>query len=220
MANTHLHAHLQPHLYANGNNFRFNIDQAYALDQELSIQEQIQAAQLLSPTEHHRQDSLFGVSPSMTPKAGVSPQQHQAVPQPYVSAAQPTSHSFAHFPANMQRSYSTTSGQYQHQVRPHRHSYDNAFKPKSVDMSRSSTQQSGRAIGNHYQADPQPCESRATSAHSYSSSVTAQVSNTFEPYDWSFKGTYDLPSAGDLEEISVGLNAVGHMFGQETTPSK
>jgi len=223
MAHTYRDAHQQPRLYSNGPNFGLNVEQAYAINQEMILQQQILAASLLSPTHHPRQDSLFNTSPSASPKSGVSPHQHQAVPQPYVPATQPTSNTFGYFPVTMQRSashYSIASGQQQQQARQHRQSYDNASMSQSAGMSRSSTQHSIRSIGNQYQADSQPRGVAATSAHSYSSSVAAYTPTTSESHSWPFNGVYDASLVDDAEGSAAGLNGVGYIFGQEATSSK
>jgi len=218
-------ANTQPHHFASGQSLNFNFDNSHSIDQEFMVQQQIQSAQLLSPTQHQRHDSLFGTSPSSTPKPGVSPQQHQAEPQPYVSTAQPTSQVVPHFPVNMSRSgshYSTTSGQQaQPHLRQHRASYDSTARPGASDMSRSSTQLSGESVGYQYQAGPQPRTSQSMSDPNSIASVMARMPGVFPTNDSAYnsRSAYDFTLA-DALEVNTDIGNIGRLFGQETTSAE
>lgn len=219
MANTHLDTQAQPHLYTSGPTFGFSIGQEYALRQEMMLQRNIQSSQLLSPIQQQRHDSLFDTSPSTSPRASVSPQQHQAVPQPSVSAAQPPSYSSAQHPVNMQRSgshYSAASGQHRQRVRQQRYSVDHTSQPGAAPMSRTSTQQSRQSIGSQYQAGSQPRDSTATSAQAFGSLVTTHIPATFGSHSWPYTPSLEDTLDNILEGKAVGLKGVGQTFHQDT----
>jgi hypothetical protein len=223
MADMYFDTGSQPHYYSNSQHIDFRFGNAPPIDQELMMQQHIQTSQLLSPTQHQRHDSLFGTSPSTTPKAGVSPQQHRAEPQFGVANAQPTPHVLPHFPVNMQRCgshYSIFStGQRQH-IRQHRASMENATRPSAVGMSRSSTQNSRGSIGHHYQAESHSRESVPTFTQTYSTSETANIADAFEsrgaPYDPATTSTaYKFDFIHTSDGKSAGEGNVGQMFGPE-----
>jgi hypothetical protein len=223
MADMYFDTGSQPHYYSNSQHIDFRFGNAPPIDQEFMMQQHIQTTQLLSPTQHPRQDSLFATSTSTTPKSGVSPQQHRAEPQFGVANAQPTPHVLPRYPVNMQRCgshYSISStGQQQH-IRQHRASIDNATRPSAVGMSRSSTQNSRGSIGYQYQAENHSRETVPALTQTYNTSETADIGDAFESHG----GPHDPATTSrafkfDFIDTSDGKTAeagnVGQMFGPE-----
>jgi hypothetical protein len=156
-----------PHHFSNGQSHGFHCNQANtaAIEHELLVQHQILQSHLLSPSQHHRHDSLLSYSPSSDSKSG-GPSPQQAEVQPSTVAAQTTPHGYTQRPVSMIRSasqYSTNSSQYQ-QPNQHRASFSQGSRPAAVNLSRTSTQHSARSAGYHDQQHstaPQPCSSQA-----------------------------------------------------------
>jgi hypothetical protein len=149
----------QPYQVGTGQGFYLNFDSSQPIEQELMMQCQIEA-QLLSPSERQRTDSLFSCSQSNVSKSSM-PSPYQADAQPCVSAAPTTPHGYPQRPVNMTRvgsQFSATSGQQQHRSQ-HRPSFGNGSRSGAVDMSRSSTQYSAGSPGYTQQqrfSPPQP----------------------------------------------------------------
>lgn len=220
----------QPYSYPNRRSLDFSYGNTQALDQEFTLQQQIEAAQLLSPTQyqhqHQRHDSGCGMSPSSTPKTNVSPQQYQAKPQPYASTTQPPiQHGFPHRPVSMSRNgshISTSSGQ-RHYGHQHRPSVDSIPRTTASDMTRTSTQLSNSSAGYSYQAENQPRDSQSMSNQDYASTVmTRNPSTSFASHT-----SYDQPGTStshpmnnfDMTNVwgtSVDISSIGQLFGQET----
>ncbi|KAF1940739.1 hypothetical protein EJ02DRAFT_467146 [Clathrospora elynae] len=144
--------------FQNGQSLNLNFASANTL--ELSVQHQIKQQQLLSPTTHHRHDSMFQCSPSNTPRPSIS--QHQAETQPFANThgTMHVANSYSQRPVNtcMSRStsqYSSTSSghpQYNgHQHRASRSSFGSNPLTGASEMSRSYSNAS-----TVQQATPQP----------------------------------------------------------------
>jgi hypothetical protein len=157
----------QPYSITTGQSL--NLKNTPAIEHELMVQCQIYDQQLLSPTQrnqHKRQDSLFPISPSSgTMSSGPSPQQAEAQPcLPVTHMSQETQMSR---PADMMRSTSHRSqqstGSYQQGIYGrHRSSFGQGSEIGTVEMSRSSTQQSRTSTGiQHLQTAPQFYAARA-----------------------------------------------------------
>lgn len=145
-----------------------NLNNAAAIEHELIVQPQIQAQQLLSPTQtyqHKRKDSLFSYSPSSGSRSS-GPSPHQAEAQPYLPTAYMTQRTQMSNPAAMmrsgsQRSQRSTGSHQQGQYGQHRSSIGQGLDSSAVDMSRSSTRHSRTSLG--YQ--PSQTAPQAYAAH-------------------------------------------------------
>lgn len=237
----------QPYNTATGQ--RLYLNNAPAVEYELTVQSQIQAQQLLSPTQpyqHKRQDSLFSISPSSgTMSSGPSP--HQAEAQPcfpvtYMTQQTRMSHASAMMRSESQRSQRST-GSYQYgQYGQHRGSVEHGSDAGAVSMSRSSTHHSRTSLGyqpsrtapQSYAALPQPTPSGysswpidyttpATSAIDANSGCTSSMANlanaTYVFESDDVRGTRAAELDG-VGDIFAQGNNTNEVFGQESPMNK
>jgi hypothetical protein len=155
----------QPYQNPSNQILYLDFDSTQPIEQELMMQCQIEA-QLLSPPQRRRQDSLFSWSPSNVSKTNV-PSLYQADTQPCVSVTHMMPYGYSQRPVKMARTesqYSATSSQPQRRSQQ-RSSFGYDTRSSAINMSRSSTQYSAGSSGYTQQQHLSPPRPRQSQPH-------------------------------------------------------